>query len=87
MDFAQIEQRLNGALTLDELHISGEGSHVNVVAVGALFDGMSRVKKQQAIYAPLKDLIADGSLHALTIKAFTPEEWATQKKFVLPGNL
>ena len=42
--------------------------------------GMSRVKKQQAVYAPLMEYIADNRIHALSIKAFTPQEWARDRK-------
>jgi acid stress-induced BolA-like protein IbaG/YrbA len=41
---------------------------------------MSRVKKQQAVYAPLMEYIADNRIHALSIKAFTPQEWARDRK-------
>ncbi len=51
-----------------------------VIAVGEMFDGMSRVKKQQAVYAPLMEYIADNRIHALSIKAFTPQEWARDRK-------
>lgn len=52
----------------------------SVIAVGEMFDGMSRVKKQQAVYAPLMEYIADNRIHALSIKAFTPQEWARDRK-------
>ena len=45
-----------------------------------MFDGMSRVKKQQSVYAPLMEYIADNRIHALSIKAFTPQEWARDRK-------
>ena len=51
----------------------------SVIAVGEMFDGMSRVKKQ-AVYAPLMEYIADNRIHALSIKAFTPQEWARDRK-------
>lgn len=44
---------------------AGDGSHYQVIAVSDMFDGMSRVKKQQAIYAPLMDKIAANEIHAL----------------------
>ncbi len=53
-----------------------------MVAVDACFDGMSRVKKQQLIYGPLMDYIQRNDIHALSIKAFTPEEWARDKKLM-----
>ena len=48
--------------------------------LGEMFDGMSRVKKQQSVYAPLMEYIADNRIHALSIKAFTPQEWARDRK-------
>jgi acid stress-induced BolA-like protein IbaG/YrbA len=34
---------------------------------------MNRVQKQQAVYACIEDYIADGRLHAVTIKAAEPD--------------
>lgn len=48
--------------------------------MGELFAGMSRVKQQQAVYAPLMEYIADNRIHALTIKAYTPDEWQRDRK-------
>ena len=81
MECKVIEQMLTEALSLTEVHVTTDGSHYKVVAVGECFDGMSRVKQQQAIYAPLAEQIAKGELHALTIKTFTPTQWKREKLF------
>jgi acid stress-induced BolA-like protein IbaG/YrbA len=73
----EIENACTDAARAD---VSGDGSHFQVIAVGEIFDGMSRVKKQQAVYAPLMEYIADNRIHALSIKAFTPQEWARDRK-------
>ncbi|MFY2510236.1 BolA family iron metabolism protein IbaG [Vibrio pectenicida] len=82
MDSAKVQQILEQALSLEELHVKGEGSHYEVVAVDTCFDGMSRVKKQQLIYAPLMEYIQRNDIHALSIKAYSPEEWARDKKLM-----
>ena len=82
MDNAKVQQILDQALSLQEVHVKGEGSHYEVVAVDACFDGMSRVKKQQLIYAPLMEFIQRNDIHAVSIKAFTPDEWARDKKLM-----
>lgn len=82
MDSAQVQQILEQALKLQELHVKGEGSHYEVLAVDEVFAGMSRVKKQQMIYAPLMEYIQRNDIHAVSIKAFTPEEWARDKKLM-----
>lgn len=75
MDAQQIEAKLREALDLEEVQVKTDGSHVHVIAVSQEFAELSRVKQQQRIYGPLGDAIADGSIHALTIKAYTPEQW------------
>lgn len=82
MEISEIKQILENALELDEIIVKGDGSHYEVIAVGAIFEGMSRVKKQQTIYGPLMGQIAANEIHALSIKAFTPEEWARDKKLM-----
>lgn len=75
----EIEEIVVNALGLQEAHVTGDGSHFQIIAVGELFDGMSSVKKQQAVYAPLMGHIADNRIHALSIKAFTPTEWRRER--------
>ncbi len=58
MENNEIQSVLMNALSLQEVHVSGDGSHFQVIAVGELFDGMSRVKKQQTVYGPLMEYIA-----------------------------
>ncbi|PHM39757.1 cell division protein BolA [Xenorhabdus mauleonii] len=80
MDTEEIKKVLMENLALDEAIVSGDGSHFQVIAVGSLFDGLSRVKQQQTVYAPLMEYIADNRIHALSIKAYTPEQWQRDRK-------
>lgn len=75
METNEIKTVLMKALALDEVYVSNDGSHFQVIAISAQFADMSRVKKQQMIYAPLREYIAENRIHALSIKAYTPEEW------------
>lgn len=81
MEINEIKTLLEAALDVDLVKVSGEGSHYNVIVVGDMFDGMSRIKKQQAVYNPLSEQIASGAIHALSIKAFTPEQWKRESLF------
>ncbi|WP_341502895.1 BolA family protein [Gallaecimonas sp. GXIMD4217] len=85
MNNQEIEALLKQALELEEVYVQSDGSHFNIIAVGAVFDGQRPVKRQQLVFGPLTDQIADGTLHAITIKAYTPAEWARDKKLVMPG--
>lgn len=53
----------------------GGESHFRVRIVAAAFDGMSRVDRQRAVNAALKELLA-GPVHALAMQVLTPEEAA-----------
>lgn len=66
-----IETSLEGALA----HVEGDGSHFTAIVVCQAFIGKSRIQKQQLVYDTVRTQLLDGSLHALSIKAFTPDEW------------
>jgi BolA protein len=52
---------------------SGGESHFNLTIVSQAFAGQNRVARQRAINALLAEELA-GPVHALSIKALTPEE-------------
>jgi BolA protein len=53
------------------------GGHFNVVIVADAFRGKSAVQRHQAVYAALGDAMKT-EIHALAIKAMTPEEWRAE---------
>lgn len=73
-----VKAQLESQLPECEFFVQGDGSHFEVTAVGVVFEGLNAVKKQQLVYGALKDQIADGSVHALIIKTFTPQEWESR---------
>jgi acid stress-induced BolA-like protein IbaG/YrbA len=78
MDAAAVKELLQSHMQECEFHVQGEGSHYDIAAIGDVFEGMRPVKKQQLVYGALKDHIADGSIHAVNIRTFTPAEWQEQ---------
>ena len=84
MENNEIAALLKEQLNLTEAYVSGDGSHFQIIAVSDQFADMNRVKKQQFIYAPLKEKIADGSMHALSIKTYTEQEWERERKLNSP---
>ena len=53
----------------------GGESHFNVTVVSAAFAGQGRVQRQRAVNALLREELA-GPVHALSIRALTPDEAA-----------
>lgn len=79
MDLQEVKQQLQGALGNCEIEINGDGQHFDILAIGTHFEGLSRVKRQQAVYAVLNPWIASGQMHAVNMRIFTPAEWAQQQ--------
>lgn len=83
MDKQEIIAKLKSSLDLDDVHVmTDDGNHFQVIAVSEIFAELSRVKKQQAIYAPLAEFINDNRIHALSIKTYTPTEWQRERKLM-----
>ncbi|MDX1457984.1 MAG: BolA family protein [Marinobacter sp.] len=79
MESHEVAELVKKALPDCEIEVQSEGNHFLVIAVGDRFEGLSPVKKQQLIYGALNQQLADGTIHALTIKAFTPAQWAARQ--------
>jgi acid stress-induced BolA-like protein IbaG/YrbA len=52
----------------------GDGNHFQAVVVTAAFAGKSLVERHQLVYGSLQGAMAE-RIHALSIKAYTPDEW------------
>lgn len=85
MDVVDIENLLKAELSLDDLHVTFDGSQCAIIAVSDAFAEMSRVKKQQTVYAPLAAAINEGKIHAVSIKTFTNAQWQREKMFNIPS--
>ena len=59
--------------------VDGDGYKYQITVVGEASEGLNAVKSQQYVYAALNEKITDGSVHAVTIKTYTPAQWAQQQ--------
>lgn len=71
---AMIEAGLPGAEVMAK---SDDGSHFDVIVVSADFEGKTRVKRELTVNAFMFEKITSGEIHAINIKAYTPDEWKT----------
>ncbi len=55
-----------------------DGVHFTATVISPEFSGKNRVQKQQLVYATLGNRVMDGTIHAISIKTLTPEEWRKQ---------
>ena len=71
----QLEQQLKELPGVVHVEVSGDGYHYHLVLVSDVFISKSKVARQQWVYKQLKEYITAGSLHALTMKTWTKDEW------------
>ncbi|MEE8339839.1 MAG: BolA family protein [Xanthomonadales bacterium] len=84
---AEIRLRLETALSPESLqvddeshmHVGHEGAkgglgHFRVLVVADKFQGQSPIKRHRLVYQAMGDLMQT-DIHALTIEAFTPDEF------------
>ena len=76
MELFEVETLIKQDLPDAKIFVEGEGCNFTVKVVSTRFGGLNLVKKQQLVLAALQEAIASGALHAISVKAYTPEEWA-----------
>jgi len=54
---------------------TGTNDHWDLRIASDAFIGLNSIKRHQAVYRPLNDLIASNQVHALNIKAVPLAEW------------
>lgn len=57
---------------------NGDGQHFQAIVISPVFEGLMLIKQHQMVMKPLKDAFAQ-SVHALTLKTFTPQKWEEVK--------
>lgn len=75
----EIKEIIAAGLDASEIIVEGDGYKNEAIVVSTVFEGLNSVKRHQAVYTTLREQIASGAVHAISIKAYTPEEWENQK--------
>ncbi|PKO59139.1 MAG: BolA family transcriptional regulator [Betaproteobacteria bacterium HGW-Betaproteobacteria-18] len=78
MNADQIKQLIAAGLACDYLTLEGDGRHWYATVVSSEFEGKRAIARHQRVYATLGNKIKTDEIHALSMKTFTPAEWAAQ---------
>lgn len=73
----QVKSYISAQLSCTHLEVEGDGQHFYATIVSPEFTGKRLVQRHQLVYAALGERMK-AEIHALSIKAFTPEEFAAQ---------
>ena len=79
MQSSQVQQFIAEGLACEYLSVDGDGHHWEAVIVSAEFAGKNRVQRQQRVFAVVGERMEKNEIHALSMKCYTPDEWAAQK--------
>ena len=72
-----IRATLDSGLACEHLDVRGDGHHFEAVIVSAEFEGLSRIRRHQRVYAVLGDRMRE-EIHALSMTTLTPAEWSAR---------
>jgi monothiol glutaredoxin len=75
----EIVQLVHQGISDAVVMVAGEGCDLIITVISAQFNDLALVKKQQLVMATLKAPLASGKLHAVSVKAYTPEEWQAKQ--------
>ena len=74
MDVEVVREKITADLPNAKVTVQGEDCNFSVTVVSELFAGKLPVARQRMVMAPFTEQLASGELHALSVKAITPEE-------------
>ncbi|KTS95315.1 BolA family transcriptional regulator [Pseudomonas oryzihabitans] len=76
MQAQEVKSLLEAKLADTQVEVKGEGCNFQLYLISDELQALSPVKRQQQVYSHLQPQIADGSIHAVTMKFFTRAAWA-----------
>lgn len=77
MNANQIKTLIAASLPCEHLELEGDGRHWYATVVSSAFEGKRAIQRHQQVYATLGDKMKTDEVHALSMKTYTPTEWAT----------
>ncbi|MEZ5605791.1 MAG: BolA family protein [Burkholderiaceae bacterium] len=80
MNADQIQQLIAAGLPCEHVQVEGDGRHWFAVIVSPQFEGKRPIARHQMVYATLESQMASEAVHALSMRTFTPAEWAVAGK-------
>jgi acid stress-induced BolA-like protein IbaG/YrbA len=76
MTAEELQSLIAAGLPCEHLEVSGDGRHWEAVVVSAEFEGRRLIQRHQRVYATLGARMHTDEVHALSMKTYTPAEWA-----------
>ncbi len=76
MTSEELQAIISAGLNCEHLEVSGDGRHWYATVVASAFEGQRLIQRHQRVYATLGGRMQSDEIHALSMKTYTPAEWA-----------
>jgi acid stress-induced BolA-like protein IbaG/YrbA len=80
MTAEQLQNLIASGLACEHIEVDGDGRHWSAVIVSSEFEGTRSIQRHQKVYATLGARMQTDEVHALSMKTYTPSEWAASGK-------
>jgi acid stress-induced BolA-like protein IbaG/YrbA len=74
-----IRASIAAGLACEHVDVRGDGQHFEAVVVSARFEGLSKVRQHQLVYAAMGDRMRE-EVHALSMRTLTPAQWQAARE-------
>ncbi len=79
MTSEELQIIIAAGLPCEHIELTGDGRHWYATIVSSLFEGQRLIQRHQRVYATLGGRMQTDEVHALSMKTFTPAEWAANQ--------
>ena len=79
MTSEELQSIIQSGLPCEHIALEGDGRHWYATIVSAEFVGQRAIQRHQRVYATLGAKMHTDEVHALSMKTFTPTEWAASQ--------
>ena len=76
----ELKHLIEASLPCQLCELEGDGRHWYATIVSSEFEGKRAIQRHQRVYATLGARMHTDEVHALSMKTFTPAEWAAQEQ-------
>ncbi|RYF70832.1 MAG: BolA family transcriptional regulator [Comamonadaceae bacterium] len=80
MTAEELKAIIAAGLPCEHIALEGDGRHWYATVVSAEFEGRRAIQRHQRVYATLGVKMQTDEVHALSMKTYTPAEWAVAEK-------
>ena len=72
----ELQTIISSGLDCEHIELNGDGRHWYATIVSRAFEGQRLIQRHQRVYATLGGRMQTDEVHALSMKTYTPAEWA-----------